>query len=237
MPEKDLLSFVDTTTNAPISVAVDLLVFTIEDGALKLLMIRRQYPPFAGMWALPGVFVRHDETLDDAAARGILEETGLHDIYFEQLYTWGAVNRDPRRRIISVSYLALVPLSQIRNYAVGQRTTDVKLADVKELLAADDIAFDHQEIIRYAKWRLANKVEYTKIAFHLLPEEFTLPELQKIYEILLDKPLYKANFRKKISDLVQETNRYTSGDAHRPSQYYRLRESISSEHDKFETST
>lgn len=218
-----------------ISVAVDLLVFTIDEGKLKLLMVKRAYPPFAGMRALPGVFVAANETLDEAAARGIREETGLHDIYFEQLYTWGGVDRDPRRRIISVSYMALVPMKQIQDFVAGERTTEAMLVDVKEVLAADDIAFDHKEIVEYAKWRLANKVEYTKIAFHLVPEEFTLPELQSVYEILLDKKLYKANFRKKVSDLVLETDRYTSGAAHRPSKYYRLKDGAPTEHDKFES--
>ena len=207
-----------------IKVAVDLLVFTIDDQKLKVLMVKREYAPYAGWLALPGVLVGHDETLDEAAERGIQEEVGLQNIYFEQLYTWGALDRDPRNRTISVSYMALVPVEQIQDFAAGQRTTEAVLLEVGELLDMEDIAFDHKEIIRYAKWRLANKVEYTKIAFHLLPEEFTLPELQKVYEILLDKKLYKANFRKKVSALVEETNQYTSGDAHRPSKYYRLRE-------------
>ena len=149
------------------------------------------------------MLVGHDETLDEAAERGIREEVGLENIYFEQLYTWGALDRDPRNRTISVSYMALVPVEQIQDFAAGQRTTDAVLMEVGGLLDMEDIAFDHKEIIRYAKWRLANKVEYTKIAFHLLPEEFTLPELQKVYEILLDKKLYKANFRKKVSPLVE----------------------------------
>ncbi len=220
---------------ANVSLAVDLLVFTIDEGKLKLLMIRRQYPPFEGMRALPGVFVHEGETLDEAAKRGIREETGLENIYFEQLYTWGAVDRDPRRRIISVSYMALVPMEKIRGFAAGERTTEAMLEDVQELIAAGYIAFDHRQIIEYARWRLANKVEYTKIAFHLLEEEFTLPQLQKVYEILLGKTLYKANFRKKIADMVQETDRYTSGDAHRPSRYYRLKDAAEFEHDKFET--
>ena len=207
-----------------INVAVDLLVFTIDDQKLKVLMVKREYAPYAGWLALPGVLVGHDETLDEAAERGIREEVGLENIYFEQLYTWGALDRDPRNRTISVSYMALVPVEQIQDFAAGQRTTDAVLMEVGGLLDMEDIAFDHKEIIRYAKWRLANKVEYTKIAFHLLPEEFTLPELQKVYEILLDKKLYKANFRKKVSPLVKETDQYTSGDAHRPSKYYRLRE-------------
>lgn len=205
------------------SVAVDLLVFTIEEDRLKILTIRRQYPPFEGQRALPGVFVRADETLDQAAQRGLREETGLEDIYFEQLYTWGAPDRDPRRRVISVSYLALVDAQRLRGFGPGLRTTGAELSDVQALLEAEDLAFDHRQIITCGRERLAGKVEYTPIAFSLVPEEFTLPQLQRVYEILLGKPLYKANFRKKIAPLVEETDRSTSGDAHRPSKFYRLR--------------
>lgn len=205
------------------SVAVDLLVFTIEEDRLKILTIRRQYPPFEGQRALPGVFVRADETLDQAAQRGLREETGLADIYFEQLYTWGAPDRDPRRRVISVSYLALVDAQRLRGFGPGLRTTGAALSDVQALLEAEDLAFDHRQIIACGRERLAGKVEYTPIAFSLVPEEFTLPQLQRVYEILLGKPLYKANFRKKIAPLVEETDRSTSGDAHRPSKFYRLR--------------
>ncbi len=205
------------------AVAVDLLVFTIDDDRLKVLTVRRQYEPFAGMRALPGVFIRPDESLDEAARRGLREETGLEGIYFEQLYTWGAPDRDPRRRVLSVSYMALVDIAQLRGAAAGLRTTETRLWDVQELLTADDIAFDHKNIIAYGRERLANKVEYTTIAFSLVPEEFTLPQLQRVYEILLGKQLYKANFRKKLAPLVEETDRSTSGDAHRPSKFYRLR--------------
>ena len=204
------------------SVAVDLLVFTIEEDRLKILTIRRQYPPFEGQRALPGVFVRDDETLDQAAQRGLREETGLADIYFEQLYTWGAPDRDPRRRVISVSYLALVDAQRLRGFGPGLRTTGAELSDVQALLEAEDLAFDHRQIIACGRERLAGKVEYTPIAFSLVPEEFTLPQLQRVYELLLGKPLYKANFRKKIAPLVEETDRSTSGDAHRPSKFYRL---------------
>ena len=217
-----MLTDYDPSQYEKMSVAVDLLVFTIEEDRLKLL-IEREEEPFAGKLALPGVFVGIDETLDAAAKRGIREETGLKDIYFEQLYTFGDVKRDPRMRIISVSYMALVPLEKL-SFKAGKRTKDAYLVDVEELLASDrSVAFDHKKIISYARWRLANKVEYTLIAFHLVPEGFTLPNLQKVYEILLGKPLYKANFRKKISEFIEETEFQTSGDAHRPSRIYRLK--------------
>lgn len=218
-----MLTDYDPSQYKKMSVAVDLLVFTIEEDRLKLLMIEREEEPFAGKLALPGVFVGIDETLDAAAKRGIREETGLKDIYFEQLYTFGDMKRDPRMRIISVSYMALVPLEKL-SFKAGKRTKDAYLVDVEELLASDrSVAFDHKKIISYARWRLANKVEYTLIAFHLVPEGFTLPNLQKVYEILLGKPLYKANFRKKISEFIEETEFQTSGDAHRPSRIYRLK--------------
>ena len=214
----------DSSQYEKMSVAVDLLVFTIEDDRLKLLMIEREEEPFAGKLALPGVFVGIDETLDAAAKRGIREETGLKDIYFEQLYTFGDVKRDPRMRIVSVSYMALVPLEKL-TFKAGKRTKDAYLVDVEELLSSNtSVAFDHKKIIDYARWRLANKAEYTLIAFHLVPDGFTLPNLQKVYEILLGKPLYKANFRKKVAEFIEETEFQTSGDAHRPSRIYRLKE-------------
>lgn len=223
MANKDLLSDYDSSQFEKMSVAVDILVFTIEEDRLKLLMIEREDKPFAGQLALPGVFVGIDETPDAAVVRGIREETGLKDLYFEQLYTFGEVDRDPRMRIISIAYMALVPLEKL-TFKAGERTKDAYLVDVEELLNGDmEVAFDHKEIIRYARWRLANKVEYTLIAFHLVPEEFTLPNLQRVYEILLGKNLYKANFRKKIAEYIEETDFQTSGEAHRPSRLYRLK--------------
>ena len=204
-----------------IAVAVDLLTFTIEDNNLKILMVERNEEPFKGKLALPGVFVKEDETLDGAVVRGIREETGLEGIYFEQLYTFGDIDRDPRKRIISVSYMALVPVEQLV-FKAGERVSGAWLVDVEEILQSkDEIAFDHKQIIQVARERLANKVEYTDIVFHLVGEEFTLPELQNVYEILLGKPVYKANFRKKMASMIEETDYMTAGAAHRPSRLYR----------------
>ncbi len=219
--EEAFLKTYDASLYGGISVAVDLLTFTVEDDCLKLLMVRRGEHPFSGCLALPGVFVGKEETLDEAAERGIFEETGLTGIYYEQLYTWGALDRDPRTRVISVSYMNLVSRDKL-SFRAGQRTMEAVLLPVRDLLdEGEEIAFDHRRIIEYALWRLRNKVEYTDIAFHLVPEEFTLPELQRVYEIILGKPLFKANFRKKVAPMIEETDRYTSGDAHRPSRYYR----------------
>lgn len=206
------------------SVAVDLLVFTVEEERLKIVLIEREEHPFKNKLALPGVFVGIEETLDEATVRGIAEETGLRDIYFEQLYTWGEVNRDPRMRIISVSYIAIVDIERI-HLSAGQRTASVALYDVEELLASDvELAFDHKKIIAYGIERIKNKVEYTSIAFEFMPDEFTLPELQKVYELLLNKKLHKTGFRQKVSPMIEETGRMKSGDAYRPSKYYRLKD-------------
>lgn len=223
MTEEEYLKAYDKDKYDRPSIAVDLLVFTIEQERLKIVLVEREEHPFKGMLSLPGVFVDMKETLDEAAIRGIFEETGLKDICFEQLYTWGDVKRDPRMRIISVSYISVANSEKMKLVA-GKRTVSAALYDVDELLVSNrDIAFDHKKIIEYGRERIKNKAEYSNIAFELLQEEFTLPKLQKVYEILLDKPLYKANFRRKVEPLIEETKHMTSGDAHRPSKYYRLR--------------
>ena len=214
LTEKQFLEQYSSEEYEKPSVAVDLVLFTIDDDTLKCALIKRDQHPFMDMLSLPGVFVGINESLDDAVRRGIKAKAGLHDIYFEQLYTWGEVDRDPRMRIISVSYLALVPIE--------------KLDTTAELYSYDEIcemtlAFDHKKIIEYSRDRLKNKANYTNIAFEFLQEEFTLPQLQRVYEILLDKPLYKANFRKKIEPLIQDTEKMTSGEAHRPSKLYKLK--------------
>lgn len=220
LEEKEFLQQYDSSAFEKPSVAVDVLIFTIEDDTLKVVMVERSEFPYKGCLALPGVFVGIDESLEDAAKRGVKVETGLTDIYFEQLYTWGEVKRDPRMRIISVSYMAMVSIDQLRAKSTNGNISDY-LYPVDEMLKEEnELAFDHQQIIAYARERIKNKVEYSEIAFNFMPEKFTLPGLQKVYEILLDKPLYKANFRKKISPMVLETDESTSGDAHRPSKYY-----------------
>ena len=224
--EKEYLENYDQKEYDKPSIAVDLLVFTIEDSRLKMVLVEREEHPFMNMLSVPGTFVRMDESLEEAAKRGALEKVGLSDIYFEQLYTWGDVDRDPRMRIISVSYLAFVPIDKIM-LTQGKNTVAVALYDVDEILReSKELAFDHKKIIEYGRERIKNKVKYSKIAFEFLSEEFTLPELQKIYEILLDKELHKAAFRRKMADIVEETDRMTEGNAHRPSKYYRLREDM-----------
>lgn len=219
--EKEFLNSYNKNEYEKPSVAVDLLVFTVKDDRLKIVLVRRSEHPFKDMLSLPGVFVGINETLDEAAARGAREEAGLADIYFEQLYTWGDIDRDPRMRIISVSYLSLTPAEKL-TLSAGSRTSSAELYDVEELLSSDEeLAFDHRRIIEYGRERIRNKTEYSRIAFEFLPKEFTLPQLQRVYEILLGKHLYKANFRRRVAPLIEETERMTSGDAHRPSRIYR----------------
>lgn len=204
------------------SVAVDILVFTIEDNELKVVLIRRNEMPYKDSLALPGVFVKMDETLEEAAYRAVTEEIGDCDIYLEQLFTWGEIERDPRMRIISVSYIAIAPRDKLK-LIKGKRVSEISSYSIEELKKEKvGIAFDHLKMINYGIERIKNKVDYTNIAFEFVGEEFTLPQLQKIYEILSDKKLYKANFRKKIIGLLEETNKMTEKEAHRPSKYYRL---------------
>ena len=214
-----------------IMVAVDFLLFTIEEDQLKVLMVRRKEEPFLGQLALPGVAVKEKEALSHAAQRCLAEETGIQDsVYLEQLYTWGDdCKRDPRGRVISISYMALIPREKIKE-KIGKRVTEVSFLEVGQMLSEEkEIAFDHKEILKYARERIRNKTEYTTIAFHFLPEEFTLPRLQKIYEILLGKELFKANFRKSIQEYVVDTGKIQKDGAHRPSKIYRRNEDRFSE--------
>lgn len=201
------------------SVAVDLLIFTIEEEALKVLLIKRAEHPYKEHFALPGVFVKLEESVDEAAQRALYEETSLENIYLEQLYTFGDLNRDPRMRVISIAYMALVPRGKLQP-AAGSRVSDIGWFSVNDL-GKENLAFDHGKIIQCATERIKNKAEYTTIVFQLMPKEFTLPELQKAYEIVLEKPLYKANFRKKIMPMVRETGNMRTGKNHRPSKYYK----------------
>ena len=175
-------------------VTVDIVIFTIRSGTLKVLLVKRGVPPFAGQFAIPGGFVREDEDLDNAALRELREETGVTDVYLEQLYSFGDAGRDPRGRVITVAYFALI--SPDRPLEAG---TDAAEATWREMDKLPTLAFDHAKILRYALERLRYKLEYTTVGFQLLPKKFTLTELQEVYEAILGKKLDKRNFRRKIS--------------------------------------
>lgn len=220
MTENEFIKSYDKQDYDRPSLAVDLVIFTIMDDELKVLLVSRPEYPFKGYLSLPGVFVGIDEDLESAAKRGLDQKAGLKDIYLEQLYTWGEVDRDPRMRIISVSYYALVASNKMT--ILKDRNFSPRFYSVNEILNSNiQVAFDHRKIIAYGRDRIRNKTEYTDIAFELMPKEFTLPQLQQVYEILLCKKLYKANFRKKISGKVIETGNMTTGDAYRPSKYFK----------------
>lgn len=201
------------------AVAVDVLLFTVRDERLQLALIKRGIPPFQGQWALPGGFVRMEETLEEAALREIEEETGVTGVFLEQLYTFGEPKRDPRSRVISVAYYALVPGDQ----PVLRADTDAAEASWFPVNGLPRLAFDHGKIVQAGLERLKAKLEYTNVALGLLPSRFTLSELQKVYEIILGRELDKRNFRKRILalGLVEETGKWSSGGAHRPAQLYR----------------
>lgn len=202
------------------ALTVDIVVFAHDDEDLKVMLIQRELPPFAGQWALPGGFVRVDETLDDAARRELQEETGLKEIFLEQLYTFGALRRDPRERVITVAYYALVNLAGHDVHA----STDARNAAWFPVNDLPKLAFDHDHIMSVAHERLRGKVRYQPIGFELLPEKFTLRQLQHLYEVILDRELDKRNFRKKVlgMEIVKETSDIEKDVAHRAARLYQF---------------
>jgi 8-oxo-dGTP diphosphatase len=199
-------------------VTVDIVIFTIQSGALKVLLVKRGAPPFIGQFAIPGGFVHEDEDLDQAALRELREETGVADVYLEQLYSFGEVKRDPRGRVITVAYFALI--SADRTLRAG---TDAAEAEWSAMDRLPPLAFDHGRILNYALERLRNKLEYTTVGFQLLPEKFTLTELQEVYEAILGRQLDKRNFRRKLSllKILKPLPEYRRG-GQRPAQLYRF---------------
>ena len=199
-------------------VTVDIVIFTIQEGVLKVLLIKRRIPPFVGQTAIPGGFVLEDEDLDQAALRELGEETGVSDVYLEQLYSFGKPDRDPRGRVITVAYFALI--SPDRQLTAGSDAAAAAWYAVDQL---PPLAFDHATILNYALERLRNKLEYTTVGFQLLPQKFTLTELQEVYEAILGKKLDKRNFRRKMSVLgILKPLREHRRGGQRPAQLYRF---------------
>ena len=199
-------------------VAVDIVIFTIQSGALKVLLIKRAAPPFEGQFAIPGGFVHEDESLEEAALRELREETGVSDVYLEQLYSFGDPDRDPRGRIITVAYFALI--SAGRSLQAG---TDAAEANWWSMDRLPPLAFDHRKILDYALERLRNKLEYTTVGFQLLPEKFSMTELQEVYEAILGKKLDKRNFRRKLAllKILKPLPEYRRG-GQRPAQLHKF---------------
>ena len=199
---------------------MDCVVFGFDDGDLKVLLIERALSPFKGSWALPGGFVRVDETLDEAARRELQEEAGLQEVFLEQLYTFGKVDRDPRERVVSVAYYALVKMADFSTKAA----TDAADARWFPISKVPKLAFDHAEILAAALARLKGKVRYQPIGFELLPPKFTLSQLQHLYEVVLETELDKRNFRKKVLSfgLLVPLKETQMAGRHRPAQLFRF---------------
>jgi 8-oxo-dGTP diphosphatase len=204
------------------SLTVDVVIFTLRENRLQVLLIQRGEEPYAGMWALPGGFVKMEESLEAAALREMEEETGLKYAYLEQLYTYGDVDRDPRGRVVTVAYFALIPADAPIRPEGGSDARQARWISINELPL---IAFDHDKIIAYALRRLRYKMEYTAACFELLPEEFTLTEIQHTYELILGETLDKRNFRRRIleSKIIEPSAQMRTAGG-RPARLYRYRE-------------
>ncbi len=203
-------------------VTVNIVIFTIKDEELKVLLVKRIVEPYKNSWALPGGFIKINESLEDAAKRELFEETNVKNIYLEQLYTFGDPNRDPRTRVIAVTYFALIKNENI-NLKAKNQAKELQWFNVKKL---PELAFDHKKIIDYAVQRLKYKLEYTTVGFKLLNKEFTLTELQRVYEIILNKKLDKRNFRKWIKPLVKRTNKKVVHGVGRPAWLYVMKNNL-----------
>jgi 8-oxo-dGTP diphosphatase len=201
------------------SVTADVVLFTVRDATLQVLLVRRGSPPFRGRWALPGGFVEEDETIEAAARRELEEETGLRDVYLEQLYTFGDPGRDPRGRTVTVAYYALI------RPAPPRAASDAAEAAWFPADRPPWLAFDHEAILQTALDRLRAKLSYTTVGFQLLPETFTIPELQRLYETILGRRLDKRNFRRKVLSLglLQPRRGKRAAGPHRPARLYSFR--------------
>lgn len=214
----DVLGMPHTYQHPRPALTVDCVVFAVDEDLLKVLLVERGVEPFAGRWALPGGFVAITETTDQAARRELREETSLGNVFLEQLYTFSAVDRDPRERVVSVAHYALVRPSAVTG------GTDASQACWFDVLALPSLAFDHRQILDVALDRLRAKVRYQPIGFELLPTKFTLGQLQRLYESVLGRPLDKRNFRRAIlgMNVLEELDEMEQGVSHRPSRLYRF---------------
>lgn len=222
--EQKFLDQYNPSDYPPIAVAVDTVIFGISKGEpenyrklgrqnLNILLIKRSGYPFKDKLSLPGGFVLSNETIDETAKRVLKTKTGLSEIYCEQLYTFGDINRDPRMRVISCAYIALVDTEK----TLIKDGEWIRVDKVKDA----ELAFDHAAIITEALKRLRGKINYTDIVFHMLPEKFTISQLQEIYETVLGNKLFPAAFRRTIAHKITQTEEFTENAGHRPSRLYR----------------
>ncbi len=265
--EEEFLKDYDASLYEKLSITADDIIFSIatkeqknyrklDQKVFSVLLIKRNDFPFKGCWSLPGGFVGIKETIDEAAKRILKQKTNLENIYMEQLYTYSTVDRDPRMRVISTSYIALIDRSKLKdklsqdaawfqiqytetkdkvNVTLKNENEQIKFVVEKKLKEKTTnqydyvikenggLAFDHAMLIVSALQRLKNKIEYTDIIFNIMPEYFTLSELQNVYELILNKPLLKPAFRRVISKKVEKTDKMLTGEGHRPSVLYRYK--------------
>ena len=268
--EEEFLKDYDSSCFEKLSMTSDILVFSVSDGNqenyrklkekhFSVLLVKRNDYPFKDMWCLPGGFIKMDETTEEAARRILKNETNLHNIYLEQLYTFDDINRDPRMRIVSTSYMALVDKNQLKdklsnnaawfNITIDETDEESKITldncneeikftikkELKELTtdrykyivkSNNKLAFDHPKVIMAGISRLKNKIEYTDIVFNMMPEYFTLGELQQVYEVILGKKLLDPAFRRIIADKVEKTDILKTGGGHRPSVMFRYKKRL-----------
>ena len=259
--EEEFLKNYDPNQYERLSLTTDILIFSVSDGIqdnyrklnekyFSVLLVKRDTYPFKDKWTLPGGFVRIDEDIEDAAERILADEANIKDIYLEQLYTYGDPKRDPRMRVISTSYMALIDKNRLPN-TVSKNASwfnmkileDEKYIDVYldngienfkfkikktlkekttdrykyEIVENERLAFDHPLVIASGISRLKNKLEYTDIVFNMMPEYFTLGELQQVYEVILGKKLLDPAFRRIIAKKTVKTDKVRTGGGHRPS--------------------
>jgi len=266
--EEEFLKDYDSSKFEKLSMTTDILIFSVSNEEvdnyrktdkkkMSILLVKRDNYPFKDKWCLPGGFIKIDEDLDDAPKRILKDETNVDNIYLEQLYTFGSVNRDPRMRVVSTSYIALIDKNRLSNnlnnnatwfdiinyeekdnivkvalsngvdnisFKISKtlrcQTTDRYSFNIEE---NDMLAFDHAKVILSGLERLKNKIEYTDIVFNMMPELFTLSELQQVYEVILGKKLLDPAFRRIIADKVEKTNKMKTGGGHRPSYLFKYK--------------
>ncbi len=246
--EQSFLAAYDAAQFPHPSVAVDVALVTVEGGRLRALLAPRAEHPHRGRWALPGSFVRMDESLDQAAQRVLAAKAGLSGIFLEQLYTFGRPDRDPRTRVITIAYYALVDARRLaRREAGSQAAAGGQLVTLEvpwpgeqggPVRIVDDagrslpLAFDHADILGLVVQRLRGKLDYAPIGFELLPRQFTLRQLQEIHETILGRTLNKDSFRRRLlaSGLIAPTGKLEQDVGHRPAELYRFQKSAQRKH-------
>ncbi len=208
-------------TNSNLVVTADVVIFTIQGGELRLLLVRRGEQPYAGQWALPSGQVGPEEDLEQTAMRALEAQTGVSGVYLEQLYTFGRPARHPSTRVIAVAYYALIPSEKLELKAAS----DAEAVGWFGVAQLEALAFDHDQIVRTARERLVAKLDYSTIAFQFMPQEFTLSELQGVYEAVRQEPLDKRNFRKWTlsQGCIEKTGRMRRNGSHRPASLFRVK--------------